>query len=149
MKLTESLMIEHHVFSEQFQHLEEALRHPEQYPDAVIRAIVEALAISIERHARTEDDVLFPALETYLERTSGPLAVLEAEHEKIRGAMATITAGQDIRGQTTRLIEILRQHIHKEDRVLFPMAEEFLGPENLTRLAQACHMGASPGWSTS
>lgn len=138
MKITDCLAIEHQVFSDIVGLIEEAMGNPQRYPDAALRAMVEALAVPLERHARMEEEVLFPALEAYIERTTGPLAVMDAEHESIRESLTTISAGQGIRGQTTRLLATLRGHIHKEDRVLFPMAQEFLGTEALSHLAKEC-----------
>lgn len=141
MKITEYLTTEHRVFTDQLVQIEKALEDRDRYPDAAVRAMVEMLAAPLERHARTKDEVFFPALETYLEGTDGPLAVMGAEHEKIRQALAALVAGQDVRELTLQLLEVLRGHIHKENRVLFPMAEEFLGPEELSRLAEASHVG--------
>ena len=136
MKITDCLTIEHQVFSDILGLIEEAMGNPDRYPDAALRAMVEALAVPLERHARTEEEVLFPALERYIERTTGPLAVMDAEHESIREALTAISSGQEIRSRTSRLLATLRGHIHKENRVLFPMAEEFLGAEALSHLTE-------------
>lgn len=133
MKMTECLATEHQVFLDQLEVIERAVKDAALYPDAAIKAMVEMLALPLERHARTEE-VLFRALEAYLERTTGPLAVMESEHQGIRQTLEAISDDLDVRGQTSRLTEMLRRHINKEDRVLFPMAEEFLGAETLSRL---------------
>ena len=138
MKITECLTAEHRVFSDQLRLIERAVGNPDLYPDAVLKVMVEMFAIPLERHAQTEEEVLFPALEAHLGRSAGPLAVMDAEHESIRQALGAISAGEDMRGQASRLIEVLRGHIQKEDRVLFPMAQELLGTEGLIHLAEEC-----------
>ncbi|MEE9185803.1 MAG: hemerythrin domain-containing protein [Candidatus Binatia bacterium] len=138
MKITECLAAEHRVFTEQIGLIERAIGDPDLYLDLALKAMVEMLSVPLERHTHTEEEVLFPALEAHLERTTGPLTVMDAEHQEIRQILDTISAGQDIRNQASRLVGLLQGHIQKEDRVLFPMAEQFFGTETLTHLAEKC-----------
>jgi hemerythrin-like domain-containing protein len=90
-------------------------------------------------HHKKEEDVLFPALvEHGLSAESGPVAVMLAEHEEgrklaqeMRQAFERLQAGdQRKRGElvekATAYIKLLRQHIQKEDHVLFPMADQII-----------------------
>lgn len=87
-------------------------------------------------HHRKEEGVLFPALEVAgLPRDGGPIGVMLAEHEEgraiTRGLRAAAermtkgdaTAGTEVRRKALEYASLLRQHIMKEDNVLFPMAD--------------------------
>ena len=96
-------------------------------------------------HHAKEEDLLFPALmRSGLPRDAGPLAVMLGEHVEARRLTASLTEAVDeIRqGQVGAVVgfhddamayaELLRAHIHKEDTVLFPLAERMLdGVEEL------------------
>lgn len=94
-------------------------------------------------HIRREEDVLYKALEEFLPRDTGPLAVLRAEHHDISAAFERLCAlgrGFDqgdiseegfAEMQVTgrRLIQVLRDHVYKEDRVFFPMIARYFTPD--------------------
>jgi hemerythrin-like domain-containing protein len=91
-------------------------------------------------HIHKEEEILFPALEGFLPRDMGPLAVLRGEHhevrqqfEQMRSASAILDSGETTASaleaflQNARAIsELMRDHIYKEDRILFPMVTRFL-----------------------
>ena len=87
-------------------------------------------------HHRKEEGVLFPALEAAgIPRAGGPIGVMLAEHEEartitrgLRAAAERMVAGDgsaatEVRRKALEYAALLRQHIMKEDRVLFPMAD--------------------------
>jgi hemerythrin-like domain-containing protein len=93
-------------------------------------------------HHRKEEEVLFPALERAgLSRTSGPLGVMLCEHddgrryaEAMRLAAERIETGEpyaaaELTHDARAYAVLMRQHIYKEDHVLFPLAERMLTPE--------------------
>lgn len=90
-------------------------------------------------HHGKEEGKLFPALIARgLPEDSGPVAVLLTEHEQGRAfvramsenipaaARGNADAVQIFSDNARGYIQLLRAHIHKEDSVLFPMAEEIL-----------------------
>jgi hemerythrin-like domain-containing protein len=90
-------------------------------------------------HHLKEENLLFPALEEHgIPREGGPIGMMLAEHEEGRGyvrAMAA-AAGKDsvdnrqiLRETANAYIRLLRQHIQKEDEVLFQMADGVLSAE--------------------
>ncbi len=95
------------------------------------------------RHMRKENEVFFPFLEDYLPKDSGPLAVLREEHadlaealQKVRQAGDSLLKGSNVAQATrdlerfgSRTIQGFRDHIYKEDRVLFPMIARFMTSE--------------------
>lgn len=108
-------------------------------------------------HMRKEEEVLFPALEAYLPRDVGPLAVLRGEHlellhlfERLLAAGRLLSAGEgdaqvcaEFERVGRAIIQGFRDHVYKEDRVLFPMIGRFLTPErDAYLLEQMLRMGA-------
>ena len=101
-------------------------------------------------HHGKEEEILFRRLlEEGFSRDSGPLAVMYYEHElgraHVRG-LAGIASGAGAlpEQELGRLLEhadafvpLLRQHILKEDRILYPMALSALGESELDRLGTA------------
>jgi hemerythrin-like domain-containing protein len=94
-------------------------------------------------HIRKEEEVLFPALEAWLPRDTGPLAVLRGEHRQISALFESLcrlsrdfAAGSandsgcgEFARQGRALNQLINDHLYKEDRVLFPMMARFLSPE--------------------
>jgi len=87
-------------------------------------------------HHGKEEDLLFPELEDRgMPKDSGPIAVMLFEHRQGRALVAQMAAALDgaHQGATEPLarfenaarayIQLLRGHIHKEDNVLFNMAD--------------------------
>lgn len=125
--------------------LDELEQHVEWTAQAVedLQLVLGRLERMIGRRVRKEDEVLFPALEAYFPRDVGPLAVLRGEHSDVleilrllrrcadapaagKGDVET-ARGVQLYGDT--LVQIVRDHYYKEDRILFPMVARFLSPQ--------------------
>jgi hemerythrin-like domain-containing protein len=98
-------------------------------------------------HHRKEEEHLFPAMEEAgFPRFGGPIGVMLAEHDEgrrytagLRAAAERLATGEA--GAVTAVVEnargyaaLLRQHIMKEDNVLFTMAKRALPPEKQDEL---------------
>jgi hemerythrin-like domain-containing protein len=101
-------------------------------------------------HHGKEETQLFPALEARgVEREGGPIGVMLTEHEAGRAFVRdmAVSMGQYREGNSEALmrlvhnarsyIDLLVNHIQKEDGVLFPMADQRLSEETGRRLADA------------
>lgn len=101
-------------------------------------------------HHAKEEKHLFPALEQRgIPRAGGPIGVMLHEHEVGRGLVAELDrlAQAYQRGNpdaAQRFVEVARHygdlltnHIHKEDHVLFPMAQQVLDELTMRSLEQA------------
>ncbi len=90
-------------------------------------------------HHKKEEGVLFTAMEAHgMSSQAGPIAVMLAEHEQgrryTRGLAEAArrledgdaTARAEVIHNAHGYIELLRQHIAKEDNILFPMAEQVI-----------------------
>lgn len=136
MKITEALLGEHGVFYSQFDHLEQAVPAAETL--AQVKSQAALLHAAIETHAHMEDELLFATLDPHLGET-GPLAVMRMEHDDIEGTLARLAEVQDLaeaQSLVQHAIQVAREHFAKEERVLFPMAEQILEPDALVQLGR-------------
>ncbi len=99
------------------------------------------------RHHGKEEARLFPAMESAgLPPHHGPTAVMRHEHEvgraEIRRMDAALRDFEDAKGGAAdafafaarTFVDLLREHIAKEDEILFPMADRILGDAAQTTL---------------
>lgn len=100
-------------------------------------------------HHGKEEQHLFPALERAgMPRQAGPVAVMLMEHDMGRGelaalrdALADLEKGADdaaarFSRAAARYVPLLRDHIEKENLVLFPMACDLIQPDAADALAR-------------
>jgi regulator of cell morphogenesis and NO signaling len=135
MKITDALRQEHEVLIPQLDALEKAAGSGAALAD--LGEMVRRLADGLLSHARIEDEVLFPALIENLGGEGGPVGTMKAEHEEIEngfGAFSNIKNLDDAKHELARLVQITRDHFTKEDRMLFPMAEQSLENGALTEM---------------
>jgi hemerythrin-like domain-containing protein len=101
-------------------------------------------------HHRKEEEALFPALEAAgVPRYAGPIGVMLSEHDDGRRYTSAMCAGAEMlaAGNRTATAEVarsaeaytalMRQHIYKEDNVLFQIARRILQAQQQAALAQA------------
>lgn len=102
--------------------------------------LLEFFAVFVDTcHHGKEEELLFPALEAQgVSRQAGPIGVMLAEHvfgrNHIRGMRQALAdykggrqaAGADFVKHAKGYADLLRQHIFKEDNVLFQMADQRL-----------------------
>jgi len=101
-------------------------------------------------HHAKEEDVLFQRLvERGFSRETGPVAVMLYEHEvgrahvgalrqvaEVGGALSAAEARQVV-DEASGFVPLLRAHILKEDRILYPMALRVLSGPELDEMAEA------------
>ena len=98
-------------------------------------------------HHCKEEQVLFPALEAHgIPTEGGPVGMMLLEHEEGRSlvramvdGLARIEAGDDsaeagLFDNAGQYLRLLREHIQKEDEVLFRMADEVIPADEQKRL---------------
>jgi hemerythrin-like domain-containing protein len=106
---------------------------------------LEFLATFADRcHHAKEERALFPMLERKgLPRSFGPLAVMLSEHDEGRAKLAAMRAALAARAperfgaHARAYVELLRDHISKEDQILFPMADGLLGENEQREVLEA------------
>ena len=98
-------------------------------------------------HLAKEDRVLYPALEEFLPRYEGPLAVLRgdqgvllAHSERLRDAGRGLSAleppqvAHEFHAAACTTLRLARDHIYKQEIVFFPMIVRFVSPERDAQL---------------
>jgi len=98
-------------------------------------------------HHNKEEDLLFPELEARgMPREGGPIAVMLDEHEQgralVRKMVASLPAAQDgdaaalqgLESAGRGFIDLIRNHIFKENNILFPMADRAVDDEGCRKL---------------
>lgn len=155
MKATEDLMTEHRVIERMLTALETAAaRLAEGQP---LRAgffldtteFLQGFADGC--HHRKEENVLFPALIAHgMPSRGGPVAVMLSEHEQGRAFIRALqeaaqrlaagdeTARDDVIANSNGYAMLLRQHIAKEDNVLFVMANQIIPPAAQAQVNEDC-----------
>lgn len=152
MKATEILMEEHRAIEHVLTALERATNRLSRGEEVYLRFFT-GTAVFIRKftdecHHKKEEKVLFPALvENGLPKDTGPVAVMLAEHEEgrrlaqgMRQATERLQAGE-IRMREALIqnskayINLLHQHITKEDKLLFPMADKIIPIDQHEKIA--------------
>jgi hemerythrin-like domain-containing protein len=123
MKLTERLKVEHGVYLLQLRHVEALVNAGA--PAAELSAVVRAIVVAEEHHAKLEDTVLYPALARALGREFEPLVQIGRDHEQLavlgHEAMSTGTV-TDVQA----FVGLMRAHLEREIHDIFPVADELL-----------------------
>ena len=153
MKATEILMREHELILRGVAVLERMAGRVEAgqaVPAADAQAIIEFIKKFADGcHHAKEEGVLFPAMEAAgMPRSGGPLAVMLTEHDQGRAAVRIMSEAVAAFGSSTDAqasfargalgyAHLLANHIHKENNILFRMADNLIGPSQDAELVRA------------
>ncbi|HTK83324.1 MAG TPA: hemerythrin domain-containing protein [Bacteroidota bacterium] len=146
------LMQEHDAALVQLKLLNKAVRGiaSDGYTAPHFRRVSSALKFIEEEvsvHNHREEEALFPAIERYVD---GPTRIMRDDHKKLqkgfvqlRNAVNELNKHRDSFSANKRLQEVANSvvqlfvnHIHKENHILFPLAQRFLGKEELREIAR-------------
>ena len=153
-RITRVLMDEHRVIERMLDVVAEAATRLERGEAVAPNLFAEAGAFFAEFadrcHHHKEEGELFPAMERRgVPGEGGPIGVMLHEHDQGRGYVRIIRAeGQKYAEGTLAdpqllvdavhdYVDLLRQHILKEDRILYPMADQVLTGEDQKALWEA------------
>lgn len=136
---TAVLKAEHRVIERVLGALEQMLSAPQIERGLWLRLIDFLRQFTDACHHAKEECALFPRLERAgIQREGGPIGCMLAEHAQGRALIARMAAGleaaaggdaaaiQALRKTAREYLELLHQHIWKEDNVLFAMADRVL-----------------------
>lgn len=151
MKATEILMQEHLLIQEVLDALERGAQRlgsgNETPKDFFLQAADFIRGFADETHHKKEEGVLFKALAAYgFSPHAGPVAVMLSEHEEARRFTRELTAAaerlkkgdqsarEDLIMYALAYVRHLRQHIMKENNILFPMADRAIPEAEAARI---------------
>lgn len=154
MKATNELREEHRAVKQMLEVLDSVcirLEQDENVDYQHLDAIVDFIRIfTDECHHGKEEDLLFPALEAAgVPNYPGPIGVMLQEHATMRGIIKQLAteiqayrsgetdAGKRIAEQGRQYITWLRQHIEKEEQILFQIADVHLDEKQQNELFTA------------
>lgn len=143
MEATQMLMEEHRVIERVIRVLEAGavdLRSGGKVPAEFFIQVTDFIkGFADGCHHLKEEDVLFPTMQRFgLPAQGGPIAVMLHEHEQgraytreLRAAARRLQAGEpsaseEVTRNAFGYSALLRQHILKEDNMLFPMADQVI-----------------------
>lgn len=116
---------------------------------AKLRPAVIEFFDELEPHSEREEGVLFGMMAAYIGRESGPIAVMEYEHDRAKSLIGTFLKNTEngLEGYSKEKMKedaalvkeanyTLVDHFSKEENVLFPMAERMLTVEEKQELVE-------------
>jgi regulator of cell morphogenesis and NO signaling len=121
------------------QQIEKEINVGEGFNQLIIE--VKEFIAELEPHSEREEGVLFRMMEKYTGVGTGPIAVMEYEHDQAKNFIATFLERATSQNSMTEeskknhavLIRnayfTLTEHFAKEENILFPMAEKMLSDE--------------------
>lgn len=114
---------------------------------------ISAFNDKLKAHSKREEEGLFPMMTRRLGDNDNTIEVMEFEHEKAEQHLLDFLTEADLLGTTmdeddaqtitvyaVQALATLTQHFAKEEKMLFPLAQNILSPEEkeeLQRLIQA------------
>lgn len=114
-----------------------------------VAQVLRFLDTDIRRHMSLEEDALFPVLERRIGSGGGPIAVMLGEHQDLWAKVAQLQqmvaalntdGGVQQQQRASRvadyIVQLLEAHIHKENMILFPMAQQALTPEEMAEVCR-------------
>ena len=129
----------------------EHLEHSHSVNSQILDDLLEFFQLFADKcHHGKEEDLLFPFLEKKgMPRDGGPIGVMLHEHELGRKLIAEMAASSAAYGAgdssagmrwaraARQYVDLLSQHISKENNVLFTMAERILSEDEQQQIATA------------
>ena len=136
MKITDALRAEHVVFHNLFDYLERTA--PKLKTAAEIRSLARLLECLLEAHSRTEEELVVAPLDHCFEQI-GQRETFHQEHKEIDASLTlaqTVRTAKQARAHLMSAVVSSRQHFDKEERIVFPLAEQLLTAKTLAGLWQ-------------
>lgn len=151
MKAIEILMKEHDSILKMIEITQNIFRKPEgEFNIEHVRNVIDFIKNFADKyHHMKEEDVLFKEMEEYgMPKEGGPIGVMLTEHDQgrffVKNAAEAVENYQNgdhnayeiMRNHLLSYCELLTNHIHKENFILYPMAEKILPEACLNNIWQ-------------
>ncbi|HWP59350.1 MAG TPA: hemerythrin domain-containing protein [Candidatus Acidoferrales bacterium] len=95
-------------------------------------------------HFRAEEDVLFPLAARLIPEIVPLVQSLTADHEKIRRGLQSLATNSSHAKLLFDVAELLERHIRREEKELFPLVVERLGPASASEVREKIAALAGP-----
>ncbi len=137
MKITEALLAEHLVFHNLFDHIEATA--PKLKTLSEVKAVAAVMESMLKAHSDTEDELFLGPLEHCFEQIGQRDAFIE-EHQEMDGNLQRVQQATRLKEAQQSLLAAVahsRRHFDREERIVFPLAENVLKEKTLGELGQA------------
>ena len=154
-KPTEILKEEHQDVLQKLDALEEVIGHLDRKEEISLKLkeLASFFKTGFWVHFRKEEEALFPEVERFIPREGGPTGMMFIEHEDLRNTNKEFQGVVDeylgdadsaeikrmIQEYGSHFIGVLRQHIDKEDNILFMMADMHLDQTQIDKIVKLFH----------
>lgn len=140
----EELRSDHQIILTQLDDLEAVINQP-AVDHQKVEEFLHFTETFAEPHHQKEEQVLFPALEKKgMPREGGPIGMMLWEHTAKREYLAKMREAlkenneDKLKENTQAMIALLREHIFKENNILYPCAQDLLTEQELAEIATQC-----------
>jgi hemerythrin-like domain-containing protein len=149
-KPTEILKEEHEKVLQKLGALEEVISHLDKKDEisAKLKELASFFSTDFWTHFAKEEEALFPEIEKFIPREGGPTGMMLIEHEDLRNTNTELQPAIDaylrdadnleakgiIQEYGTHFIGVLRDHIDKENNILFMMADMHLDQTQIDKI---------------
>ncbi len=120
------------------------------YSEKIFKSLLKAAEYVDEEvrvHNKHEEDALFPIVERYVD---GPTSVLREDHAKMSKIYKKLnysikalnenhedkTSRHELCDSAEEIVQLMVNHIHKENQILFPMIQRFCTKEEIREIAK-------------
>jgi hemerythrin-like domain-containing protein len=120
------------------------------YSEKTFKSLLKAVEYVDEEvrvHNKHEEDALFPVVERYVD---GPTSVLREDHAKmakiykklnysikaLRENHDDTTSRHELCDSAEEIVQLMVNHIHKENQILFPMIQRFCTKDEIREIAK-------------
>jgi hypothetical protein len=137
MKITEALFAEHLVFHNMFDHIEAFV--PKLQTLGEIKTLAGLMERMLHAHSETEDELFIGPLEHCFEQI-GQRESFHQEHKEIDDNLRLIGGARQVKQAREMLLKAVaysRRHFEREERIVFPMAEQVLKAKTLGELGKS------------
>lgn len=147
MRATESLKEEHEIIERLLNVLDtacEKIENNEEVPSGFFEKVLDFIRTFADKcHHGKEEDVLFPAIEKKgIPKEGGPIGMMLEEHgvgrNFVKGLEEAVKRNDNkaIVENARGYVNLLRQHIPKENDILYPMADEVIDEKENEELVE-------------
>lgn len=130
-RITSILLIEHRLLRELMQAMERALLA--KMSAAALRERATMLEVALDTHATREEEQLFTQMRTRSERAEHLVEMMEIVHGEVRDLFEQVQNDADPPRNLWTILEMTAAHFDREEKEVFPLAEELLETAELMR----------------
>jgi hemerythrin-like domain-containing protein len=132
VRITDVLRVEHILLRTMMAQVSDWLAA--SVPPETIRERVALLNVALETHAQREEKRLFNTLRRRSDAALHLVDMMVVVHDEVRGLFEEIEAGAEPTERLWTILDLTETHFRREDKEVFPLAEELIEPEILIQL---------------